>query len=80
MPGVLSLQVRADSFLYRMVRILGGAIVAVGNRKMELEDFTRYLDSGAAKPCAEPLPARGLFLWRVTYPPETLSREPGLET
>ena len=80
MPGMLSLLVRADSFLYRMVRILGGAVVAVGNGKMEPEDFIGYLDSGAAKPCAEPLPARGLFLWRVSYPPETLSREPGQET
>lgn len=74
-PGLVSIAVRADAFLYRMVRIMAGAITDVGTRKSALDDFTGYLHGGAAKPCADPLPAKGLFLWRVSYPPGAL--EPG---
>ncbi|MBN2168786.1 MAG: tRNA pseudouridine(38-40) synthase TruA [Actinobacteria bacterium] len=69
--GLLCLTVRANSFLYRMVRILGGAIVAVGAGKMTFDEFTGYLEGGA-EPCAEPLPPHGLFFWKVAYPPDKL--------
>jgi len=69
-PDLLSLTIRADAFLYRMVRILAGALVAVGTGKMGIDEFGCCVGNGAAKPCADPLPSRGLFLWRVSYPPE----------
>jgi tRNA pseudouridine38-40 synthase len=71
---VLSIIVRADSFLYRMVRIISSAVVAVGAGRMTPEEFESHL-RGGEKPCAPPLPAGGLFLWRVEYEPGTLRFE-----
>lgn len=67
-PGLLYLRVRAGSFLYRMVRVMAGAIVAVGTGRMSTAEFAGHL-TGGSRPCAEPLPAHGLFLWEVAYPP-----------
>jgi tRNA pseudouridine38-40 synthase len=75
--GVLSFVVRADSFLYKMVRILAGALTSVGSGRMTLEELEGHLAAASTGPCADPLPARGLFLWRVAYPPESGS---GLES
>ena len=69
-PGFLNFVVRANSFLYKMVRIMAGALVSVGSERMTVEEFSSYLEKGGASPCADPLPARGLFLWLVEYPPE----------
>lgn len=72
-PGLICIRVRADSFLYRMVRIMAGALTAVGTGKMAVEELERFLAAGGAKPCTDPLPARGLFLWQVHYPREALA-------
>jgi tRNA pseudouridine38-40 synthase len=74
-PGVLNLVLRANSFLYKMVRIMAGAIVSAGCGRMTVEEFLAYLQEGSASPCADPLPARGLFLWLVKYPPEVFMVE-----
>ncbi len=66
-PGVLCVRVRANAFLYRMVRILAGALHDVGRGRMDTEELAGHLEGGD-RPCAEALPARGLFLWRVEYP------------
>ena len=73
---LLCLRVRANAFLYRMVRIIAGAIKDVGEAKMGPADLERNLQ-GAARPCADPLPACGLFLWKVAYPPDILVVERG---
>ncbi|PKQ28713.1 MAG: tRNA pseudouridine(38-40) synthase TruA [Candidatus Anoxymicrobium japonicum] len=64
---LLCIRVIANAFLYRMVRVMAGAIFSVGRGRMSLDDLRRHLD-GSGKPCADPLPARGLYLWRVAYP------------
>lgn len=71
-PGLLCLRVRAGSFLYRMVRLLAGAVLAVGTGRMSLAGFEGHL-AGGSQPCSEPLPAHGLFLWEVAYRPERLT-------
>lgn len=65
-PGLLYLRVRASSFLYRMVRVIAGAVVAAGAGRMSLAELEGHL-SGGSRPCAEPLPAHGLYLWEVAY-------------
>jgi tRNA pseudouridine38-40 synthase len=65
--GLVCMRVRADAFLYKMVRILAGAVVAVGCGRMSLEELEGHL-GGGTRPCAEPLPAHGLYLWEVAYP------------
>ncbi|MDD5748024.1 MAG: tRNA pseudouridine(38-40) synthase TruA [Actinomycetota bacterium] len=66
---LLTIRVRADSFLYRMVRILAGAFLEVGSGGMGLDEFCDKL-SGGEEPCADPLPPSGLFLWEIGYSEE----------
>ncbi|MBU4175924.1 MAG: tRNA pseudouridine(38-40) synthase TruA [Actinobacteria bacterium] len=73
---VVCLIIRAGSFLYRMVRIIGGAIVEVGRGRMSMEELSTHLEGGDG-PCAVPLPAKGLFLWKVEYPAGCLEFDGG---
>lgn len=68
--------ITGDRFLYKMVRFLVGAIVAVGTGKLEPEDVGRALDSGHWNVSAgetirrkqfECAPAHGLMLMDVDY-------------
>jgi tRNA pseudouridine38-40 synthase len=60
-----------DGFLYKMVRLLTGAVVQVGQGKLPPANFTALLDQGPGLPhgkapyCA---PADGLYLQQVLYP------------
>ena len=65
-PEFLCFVVRADSFLYKMVRMMAGAVLAVGSRRMALSGLSSSL-AASSGPCAEPLPAHGLFLWEISY-------------
>lgn len=59
--------VEANGFLYNMVRVIVGTLLAVGRGKIAAMDFADILhacDRGAAGPTA---PARGLTLVRVNY-------------
>lgn len=78
-PGLVSIRIRAGSFLYKMARIIAGAVTAVGSGRMSLGEIEARLEAGGGVPCAEPLAAKGLFLWHVEYPPidgETLTIPP----
>lgn len=66
LPELLCFIVRANSFLYKMVRIMAGALVAVGSGRMDLSELASHL-TGGSEPCVKPLPAQGLFLWEVAY-------------
>lgn len=57
----------ADGFLYKMVRSLVGALVAVGLGKLTVDDMSRILASGARTHEVQTAPAKGLFLWKVKY-------------
>lgn len=69
-PQLICFRIKANSFLYRMVRMLASALVDVGRGRMTLDEFSSNLENPAERPCADPLPAHGLFLWRVAYPHE----------
>ena len=59
--------VRADGFLYNMVRIMAGTLVSVGRGQIKAEDIPQIIqgrDRSAAGPTA---PAQGLFLTDVFY-------------
>ncbi|MFH1151419.1 MAG: tRNA pseudouridine(38-40) synthase TruA [Actinomycetota bacterium] len=68
--SVIVFRIRANAFLYRMVRIIAGALVMVGRGRMSVDEFERHL-AGGAKPCADALPPQGLLLWEVCYPDES---------
>ncbi len=56
-----------DGFLYKMVRGLAGALVAVGQGKLTPGQVGDILRSGRRTSLVPTAPARGLFLARVRY-------------
>lgn len=57
----------ADGFMYKMVRSLVGAIVAVGEGKMTTANLNGILESKQRTPLVQTAPPRGLFLIKVLY-------------
>lgn len=57
----------ANGFLYKMVRSLTGALVAVGEGRLAVHDITTILQTGRRTAVVETAPAQGLFLERVFY-------------
>ena len=73
----LYFEVRANAFLYRMVRRLVFVQVAIAQGKISMDDVTRSLARRFQGPERSELPsglapAQGLTLIEVTYPPEIL--------
>jgi tRNA pseudouridine38-40 synthase len=68
--GLLETTVRADAFCHSMVRSLMGALVAVGERRFA-PDWTAEVLQGAARDArVRVMPAHGLVLEEVVYPPD----------
>jgi len=57
----------ADGFMYKMMRSLVGAIVAVGEGKLSLDELKNCLHTGARVSAVQTAPAQGLFLEKVFY-------------
>ncbi len=58
----------ADGFMYKMVRSLVGAIVAVGEGKLSLAELKTCLKTGQRVSAVQTAPSQGLFLEKVFYP------------
>jgi tRNA pseudouridine38-40 synthase len=65
--NLLTIAVRADGFLYKMVRSIVGALVKVGEGRMMAEELRELLKSKRRTAIVETAPAKGLFLWKVLY-------------
>ncbi|MDA1257547.1 MAG: tRNA pseudouridine(38-40) synthase TruA [Chloroflexi bacterium] len=64
----VSFDIRGNAFLHQQVRRMVGALVRVGRKKMDYEQFQALIDR-AERGCAKDLaPARGLCLTKVNYP------------
>ena len=63
--------VSADGFLYNMVRILAGTIVACGLSRISPEQIPDILRSADRSEAGETAPACGLYLSRVQYRKDT---------
>ncbi|MCF3648483.1 tRNA pseudouridine(38-40) synthase TruA [Synoicihabitans lomoniglobus] len=64
----LKLVFEANGFLYKMVRSLTGALVAVGEGRLTVADISRLVESGAPRTAeVETAPPQGLFLEKVFY-------------
>ena len=61
-------RVTANRFLRNMVRAIVGTLIEVGKGKMTIEQFEEVLHSGSRSNAGESVPARGLFLEKITYP------------
>lgn len=69
--GLLTLEFAGDGFLYRMVRLLTGTLVRVGQGKMSEAVLHDLLARPAGRRSSFAAPAEGLYLVRVSYPPRT---------
>lgn len=67
---MISFRVRADGFLYHMVRIMAGTLMAVANGRLAAADIPALLCSGDRRRAGVTAPAAGLYLDRVFYQDE----------
>ena len=63
--GKLVFEIRANAFLWKMVRSAAGTMLR--RKKTPPEEFRRAAGSGRRELAGPTLPPRGLFLWRVDY-------------
>ncbi|MGL5819697.1 MAG: tRNA pseudouridine synthase A [Phycicoccus sp.] len=68
--GVLEGTVVADAFCHTMVRALVGAVVPVGEGRFDLTLPGELLAAGVRDPRVRVMPAHGLSLEEVRYPPD----------
>ena len=66
-PAVCEFKICGDGFLYKMVRLLAGAHLAVNCGKLTLEDFKAAVGGEAGKVKKVPAEAKGLTLVSVEY-------------
>lgn len=59
--------VRADGFLYHMVRIIAGTLLEVGRGRLSPADVAGLLDRGERSDAGPTLPPQGLCLMKVHY-------------
>jgi tRNA pseudouridine38-40 synthase len=68
--GVLEATVVADAFCRSMVRALVGAVIPVGEGRRPIEWPAQVQEAGRRHPAVVVVPAHGLSLEEVTYPPD----------
>lgn len=68
--GVLVAQLQADAFCHSMVRALVGATVAVGEGRLPAQRLVGIRNEALRTAEFKVMPARGLTLWEVGYPPD----------
>lgn len=73
--GLLETAVRADAFCRSMVRSLMGALVAVAEHRFDPAWTGTILEAAARDPRVRVMPAHGLVLEQVVYPPDEAMEE-----
>lgn len=64
----LVFSIEADRFLRNMVRAIVGTLVAVGEKKISIEEFVEIIESKNRSKAGASVPAHGLYLVSVKYP------------
>ena len=64
---LVTVRVSADGFLYNMVRIICGTLIAVSEGKIKAEDIPGVIDACDRKKAGMTLPPDGLYLAKVVY-------------
>lgn len=65
--GLIEIYFEGNGFLYNMVRIMVGALIDVGHRKIEPKDIEMMLESKDRTKSSDTAPAKGLYLYKVSY-------------
>jgi len=68
--GALAAVIEADAFCHSMVRALVGAVVATGSGRIGLADLVRLRDARERTSRFTVMPAHGLSLEEIAYPPD----------
>ncbi len=63
----IAFTVEGNGFLYNMVRIMAGTLIAVGEGKITPDEVNKILDGKDRKLAGKTMPARGLTLLSVFY-------------
>ena len=77
---IVTVEIQATGFLYGMVRLLMGQLVAVGEKRLSLEKFRFIWKKGLRQEVKESAPAHGLCLIRVGYEENIFSQEKSFDT
>ena len=64
---IISIRVTGNGFLYNMVRIIAGTLMAVGTGQIRPEDMTSILEARDRRAAGPTAPARGLTLIEMKY-------------
>jgi tRNA pseudouridine38-40 synthase len=70
--GTLIFTISADRFLRNMVRAIVGTLMEMGKGKLDEKDLKKIILSKKRSNAGRSVPACGLFLTKVEYPPEIL--------
>ena len=64
---VIQFTIKANAFLYRMVRNVVGALLEVGCGSLSVSEFEKIVNLGDRKRFGKPVPPQGLYLKKVYY-------------
>jgi tRNA pseudouridine38-40 synthase len=64
--------IKADRFLRNMVRAIVGTLIDVGKGKISTEEFRNIIESKNRSEAGYSVPAKGLFLDKIEYPPDII--------
>ena len=77
---MITIEIQASGFLYGMVRLLMGQLVAVGEKRLSLEKFRNRWRKGLRSEVKEAAPPHGLCLIRVGYEGKIFSKAKSFDT
>ncbi|HEV7232294.1 MAG TPA: tRNA pseudouridine(38-40) synthase TruA [Bacteroidia bacterium] len=69
-PNGLRFHITADRFLRNMVRAIVGTLLEMGKGRLSETDLRRIIEGKNRSDAGSSVPACGLFLVNITYPPE----------
>lgn len=75
---LITLTIRGDGFLYHMVRIIMGTLLAVGQGKIAAGQVAAILEAGDRSAAGKTMPPQGLCLEQVRYDPPLFADLVGL--
>lgn len=64
----LTFHIKANRFLWGMVRTIVGTMISVGRHQLSLAQFEQIILARNREAAGQPAPANGLFLTEVSYP------------
>ncbi len=77
---IITVEIQASGFLYGMVRLLIGQLVAVGEKRLSIKEFEKRWKECLRSEVKEAAPAHGLSLIRVGYEEPIFTKEKSFDT